>query len=109
MSTQSTQRGGLRLAPSDESTNSLVRRAFGLVLARHREAAGYQQRVFSRVCGISNSHLRSIEHGDVSPTLATLWKIAGTLEVTPERLVREPSEQVRVLRNTRAETPPPAT
>ena len=72
----------------------LVRSAFGEVIARHRVAADFDQRPFSRVVGISNSHLRKIESGETSPTLVTVWKIAAVLEVDPGTLVAETARLV---------------
>ena len=69
-----------------------VRAAFGNVVERRREAKGMSQRSFARVAGISCSHLRSIEEGKVSPTLVTVWKISGVLEVEAEALVVETRE-----------------
>ena len=74
--------------------SELVKRAFGKVVAQHRDRAGFKQRQFSRVVGISNSHLRSIETGCVSPTLITICKIAETLEEPPDRLVSEAWEEI---------------
>ena len=70
----------------------LIRQAFGEVLAKRRADAGYKQRMFSRMVGISNSHLRSIEGGETSPTLVTMYKIAATLEAEPADLVYETSQ-----------------
>lgn len=50
------------------------------------------KRMFARVVGISNSHLRSIESGSVSPTLVTICKIASTLDEEPSKLVDEACE-----------------
>ena len=74
--------------------SELIKRALGKVVAQHRNRAGFKQRQFSRVVGISNSHLRSIETGSVSPTLITICKIAETLEEPPDRLVREAWEEI---------------
>lgn len=90
------------------SDSELIKKAFGEVLSRHRAAAGYQQRPFSRVVGISNSHLRSIEAGGTSPTLVTLFKLAATLDESPRDIV---SEVCDILHETRPssfiEYPPP--
>ena len=66
-----------------------VRAAFGSVVEQRREAKDMSQRSFARVAGISCSHLRKIEAGEVSPTLVTVWKISGVLEVDAEVLVVE--------------------
>ena len=90
------------------SDNELIKKAFGEVLSSHRSAAGYQQRPFSRVVGISNSHLRSIESGGTSPTLVTLFKLAATLEESPCDLVGEVYETLHEMRPTTfIEYPPP--
>lgn len=81
-------------SPQLES-NDLVRATFGEVLAAHRIAAGYDQRPFSRLVGISNSHLRKIETGETSPTLVTLYKIASVLEEDAGTLVIEMDGRIR--------------
>lgn len=63
--------------------------AFGGVVATRRAAMGLGQREFARIVGISNSHLRKIESGEVSPRLLTVVKIAEALGVSPEELVGE--------------------
>lgn len=77
------------------ANNQAIRLAFGEVLARHRIAAGFDQRPFSRAVGISNSYLRKIEQGETSPTLVTLSKIAMILGVTPGALVVEMDDYLR--------------
>ena len=72
----------------------LVKLAFGEVVASHRDRAGMAQRGLSSVAGISNSHLRGIEAGDVSPTLVTICKIAETLDEPPAVLVEEAWEKI---------------
>lgn len=69
--------------------SALVRVVFGEVLTAHRVAAGFDQRPFSRIVGISNSHLRKIEAGETSPTLVTLYRIAAVLEEDAGNLVVE--------------------
>ena len=80
--------------------SELIKKAFGEVLARHRSEAGFQQRPFSRVVGISNSHLRGIEAGNTSPTLVTLFKLASTLEESPRDLIGEVCDEVYKMRPT---------
>lgn len=50
---------------------------------RHvREASGLGTKVLSETCGLSGSHVRMIEQGDVtSPDLRTLERIAATTGV----------------------------
>ena len=47
-----------------------------------REASGLGTKVLSEACGLSGSHVRMIEQGDVaSPDLRTLERIAATTGV----------------------------
>jgi transcriptional regulator with XRE-family HTH domain len=47
-----------------------------------REASGLGTKVLSELCGLSGSHVRMIEQGDVaSPDLKTLERIAATTGV----------------------------
>ena len=71
----------------EKSDNEQIKRAFGQVVMEARSDAGFKQRPFARITGISNSHLRSIEAGEVSPTLVTICKIAATLDSDPSELV----------------------
>lgn len=74
---------------SQQDQNTLVRSAFGKVLATRRLAAGFDQRPFARLVGISNSHLRKLEAGETSPTLVTLYKIANVLKVDAGYLISQ--------------------
>lgn len=78
--------------------SQLVKRAFGEVVSARRNDEGFKQRTFSRVAGISNSHMRGIESGEVSPTLVTLFKIAATLDIEPEQLVGDARLRMEELR-----------
>lgn len=66
-----------------------LKKSFGLVVSRRRVAARMEQREFSRVVGLSNSHLRKIEAGEVSPSLTTILKIASALDTDAGDLVGE--------------------
>jgi transcriptional regulator with XRE-family HTH domain len=72
---------GVGNTQDNQNQNDLVRICFGKVLTGQRVASGFGQRHFSRLVGISNSHLRKIEAGETSPTLVTLYKIADVLQV----------------------------
>lgn len=75
--------------------------ALGKTIADRREKMGFvSQREFSRVVRISNSHLRKIEAGEISPRLSTIHKIAVVLETDAADLVNEAYRQL-LLRATR--------
>ena len=82
-----------RNKPLDQLTETdLVKVALGDVIVRLRYERGFgyrSERKLSRVVGISNSHLRSIEEGAVSPSVVTLWKIASVLEIEPSDILTE--------------------
>lgn len=83
------------IPPSEMTETQLVKWALGHVIARHRNASRIDsQREFARVVGISNSHLRGIEAGEISPTFVTIYKIATTLEEEPTELIAEACELI---------------
>ena len=73
----------------EETEVQRIKQAFGEVVCRRREAARFDQRPFSRTVGISNSHLRAIESGQVSPTVVTIYKICSVLECSAADLFAE--------------------
>lgn len=96
------------ITPVAETEAERIKRAFGQVVARHREASPYHaQRLFSRVAGISNSHLRKIEAGLTAPTLVTIVKIASTLDEEPADLVAEACALAHLSPKTSLEYLPP--
>lgn len=79
---------------ADLSNNSVneserMKKAFGQVIASRRVKCGMEQREFSRMAGVSNSHLRKIEAGETSPTLTTIVKLASALDTDAGDLVIE--------------------
>jgi transcriptional regulator with XRE-family HTH domain len=66
----------------------------GLMLRRRREQKGLSLRALGEQSGVSYVTIAKIEAGTVSPTLATLEKLAGALELSlrdlfsPERAPR---------------------
>lgn len=72
-----------------ESDSTRLKEAFGQAVAARRLAYKYEQREFSRIVGVSNSHLRKIENGETSPTLTTIDKIAKALDTDAADLVCE--------------------
>ena len=58
----------------------------GLELRRLRESAGASVRAFAERVGFSASFISQLENGQVSPSIASLAKIAAALNTTPAEL-----------------------
>lgn len=72
-----------------------MKKAFGQVIASRRVKCGMEQREFSRMAGVSNSHLRKIEAGETSPTLTTIVKLASALDTDAGDLVIEACDKIQ--------------
>lgn len=71
-----------------------LKKAIGEIVTRRRKAAGLEQRAFSRMSGLGNSHVRLIENGEVNISISTLLKIACALGTTPADLIREAQDKL---------------
>ena len=61
----------------------------GNVIADFRKRKGVSQEVLSGLADIGRTHLSAIERGDRKPTLETLYRIAGALDVNMSDIVKE--------------------
>ena len=61
----------------------------GKVIRKCRIEKGMSQEVLSGLAGLDRTHYSKIERGLRSPTIDTLFKIAGALDVPPHQLVIE--------------------
>ncbi len=64
------------------------RKAFGVIISRLRIQKGLTQERMSGLAGIARSHLVSLENGEKTVRLDTLWRIADALEISPSELIR---------------------
>lgn len=62
--------------------------AFGRVLREQRLARGLSQEALALDAGVDRKFVSQLERGIRQPTLTTLWKLAGVLQVAPTDLVR---------------------
>ncbi|MBQ3229443.1 MAG: helix-turn-helix transcriptional regulator [Clostridia bacterium] len=60
---------------------SLDAEAVGRAIAYFRKQQGVSQEVLSGLADIGRSHLSAIERGERKPTLETLYRICGALNV----------------------------
>lgn len=67
--------------------------AFGEVIKELREERGLSQEALSFACGRHRTYVSLIERGRNSPTIKTLWMLAGGLEVLPSEIVRRVEER----------------
>lgn len=74
------------MTPSDAEQAFVL--AVGRRIAAERHAAGYSQRDFAKVSGVSKESLQRYEHGERQAPLGTLFKIADALGIEPEDLMR---------------------
>lgn len=59
----------------------------GKVIQKTRKSKGLSQEVLSGLAGLDRTHYSKIERGLRSPTIDTLFKIAGALGIQPHELV----------------------
>jgi DNA-binding XRE family transcriptional regulator len=69
-------------ARRDEGASEVGRRVRQL-----RVAAGITQTALAKRAGMDRTHLSRLERGHLTPTLATLTRLAKTLQVTPRSLL----------------------
>ena len=61
----------------------------GKVIQKCREEKVLTQEVLSGLAGLDRTHYSKIERGLRSPTIDTLFKIAGALDMPPHQLMLE--------------------
>lgn len=62
--------------------------AFGRVLRELREQRGFTQEAFALECEVDRTFVGLIERGQRQPTLTTLFRLAGPLDLRPSVLMR---------------------
>lgn len=60
---------------------------FGQVIRRAREARGWSQEALAGQADLNRSYLGEIERGDVVPSLNTMAKLAGALDIKLSELI----------------------
>ncbi len=76
------------------------RKTFGIIISRLRVQKGMTQERLSGFAGIARSHLASVENGDKTVKLDTMWRIADALEIMPSDLIRKMEEELGNTKNT---------
>ena len=60
----------------------------GTVIAECRRSKGVSQEVLSGLAAIGRTHLSAIERGERKPTLETLYRISGALDMPMSEIVQ---------------------
>ncbi|MEH6565938.1 MAG: XRE family transcriptional regulator [Halopseudomonas sp.] len=68
----------------------------GQALRQLRGERGWSLDRAAQACGVSKAMLGQIERGESSPTLATLWKIAGGFQVSLSAFIAAPPAELEV-------------
>ncbi|WP_043114379.1 helix-turn-helix domain-containing protein [Solimonas soli] len=63
-----------------------IHKAFGRIIRRARELQGWSQEKLAEAANLNRSYLGEVERGLVSPSLATIAKLAQALRQTPSSL-----------------------
>ena len=63
--------------------------AFGQVLRKHRQAAGWSQEQLGLESEVQRNFISLIETGQNQPTVTTIFKLAGALGIKASRLLSE--------------------
>lgn len=61
--------------------------AFGRVLAELRKEMKLSQEEFGARSGYHRTYISQLERGEKSPSLRTIFNLAGTLGVSPKRII----------------------
>ncbi len=77
--------GALQL-PADRGHDPMAA-GVGAAIRAARERAGLSMRSLATQCGVSQPFLSQVENGVASPSLATLYRLAGALDVPPADLL----------------------
>ena len=61
--------------------------SFGQAIRHLREGAGWSQEMLAEKADLNRSYLGEVERGQVIPSLATVAKLAGALDLSLSRLL----------------------
>jgi XRE family transcriptional regulator, regulator of sulfur utilization len=67
--------------------------AFGAAMKEVRAERGISQEAAAQASSLDRSYYGALERSVKTPTLPTIWKIAGGLEIKPSELLRR-AEQI---------------
>ena len=75
--------------PQDKSRSRISpEKAFGLVLRDLREKSSLSQEALAYEAGFHRTFVGQLERGEKSPSLRTIFAIAGSLDTAPSEIIR---------------------
>ena len=69
--------------------------AFGRTLAKLRKGRGWTQEFLSFECDLTRNYISLLERGESSPTLSTISRLAGALEINEEHFIKLTFDELR--------------
>jgi len=72
-----------------------LKEAFGSVLAKYRHRAGMSQEALAFECELHPTYISQIERGLKSPTLRSLFVLAGAMKVSPAAMIKDLEEMLQ--------------
>ncbi len=70
-----------------------LQKRLGRAIRRLRKAAGYSQEDFADFVGVHRTYMGAVGRGEVNISLKNMEKIAGSLEITASKLLREAEKE----------------
>ncbi|MEM9369516.1 MAG: helix-turn-helix transcriptional regulator [Pseudomonadota bacterium] len=69
-----------------------IRHTFGNNLKHYRTQANMSQAALAVKMGIDRAHVSAMERGQQNVTIVTLWHVAQALDVRPDLLLKEDTQ-----------------
>ncbi|MBW2187567.1 MAG: helix-turn-helix transcriptional regulator [Deltaproteobacteria bacterium] len=68
--------------------------AFGQVLKKYRMQVQMSQEALALECGLDRTFISALERGIRQPSLKSLFKVAKTLNISPDQIVKDVDEML---------------
>lgn len=96
------------LTPStDHLDEHLVKRAFAMTLRLLRDHTGHSQHSLAHETDMDLSFIQSLEYGESAPTVVSVFRLGGGLQVTPASMAAMTELYIRTIEASTLSTPSP--
>jgi transcriptional regulator with XRE-family HTH domain len=68
--------------------------AFGKAVRLRRHELELSQEELGAQCGLDRTYISGIERGERNPTLQTIWRVAGGLQISPSGLLERAERRI---------------